>query len=82
MAATAMDPEEVQADLIRQFSERAEKLMPSQDGILPLATPAALAALVIEATSHPQLFDFSTLLGLPAMSLVCAVLISTALSVV
>lgn len=82
MAATAMDLEEVQADLVQQFAQRAAKLMPSEEGILPLEAPAALAALVIEATAHPLLFDFSGLLGLPALSLVCAVLNSTALSVI
>ncbi|CAN6168146.1 unnamed protein product [Urochloa humidicola] len=67
-AAAAMGPEEVQEDLIRRFSERAAKLMPSHEGSLPLAAAAAMAALVVEATAQPGLFDYSSLVCLPAIS--------------
>lgn len=65
--AVAMDPEQFQAYLIRYFSLRAVELLPSNGGLA-----AALVSLVIQATSHPDLFDFSQLLCLPAISWVCS----------
>jgi COP9 signalosome complex subunit 7 len=56
----AMDAERRQAELIAQFSSQAVALSSAQQ----------LAALVLEATSHPALFAFSELLALPALSMV------------
>uniref|UniRef100_A0A0E0DE06 PCI domain-containing protein n=1 Tax=Oryza meridionalis TaxID=40149 RepID=A0A0E0DE06_9ORYZ len=55
----AMDAERRQAELIEQFSAQAAALSSSAP---------QLAALVLEATSHPALFAFSELLSLPALS--------------
>uniref|UniRef100_A0A453BIH4 PCI domain-containing protein n=1 Tax=Aegilops tauschii subsp. strangulata TaxID=200361 RepID=A0A453BIH4_AEGTS len=54
----AMDAERRQAELIEQFSAQAAAL----------SSGPQLAALVLEATSHPALFAFSELLTLPALS--------------
>ncbi|EMS65997.1 hypothetical protein TRIUR3_20361 [Triticum urartu] len=54
----AMDAERRQAELIEQFSAQAAAL----------SSAPQLAALVLEATSHPALFAFSELLTLPALS--------------
>uniref|UniRef100_A0A804MR24 PCI domain-containing protein n=1 Tax=Zea mays TaxID=4577 RepID=A0A804MR24_MAIZE len=54
----AMDAERRQAELIAQFSAQAAAL----------SSAPQLAALVLEATSHPALFAFSELLTLPALS--------------
>ena len=54
----AMDAERRQAELIGQFSAQAAAL----------SSAPQLAALVLEATSHPALFAFSELLTLPALS--------------
>ncbi|KAL5197184.1 hypothetical protein ABZP36_000696 [Zizania latifolia] len=54
----AMDAERRQAELIEQFSAQAAAL----------SSAPQLAALVLEATSHPALFAFSELLSLPALS--------------
>ncbi|KAI5013673.1 hypothetical protein ZWY2020_037717 [Hordeum vulgare] len=54
----AMDAERRQAELIEQFSAQAAAL----------SSAPQLAALVLEATSHPSLFAFSELLTLPALS--------------
>ena len=58
----AMDAERRQAELIEQFSAQAAAL----------SSAPQLAALVLEATSHPALFAFSELLTLPALSKVTA----------
>jgi COP9 signalosome complex subunit 7 len=58
----AMDAERRQAELIAQFSAQAAAL----------SSAPQLAALVLEATSHPALFAFSELLTLPALSKVPA----------
>jgi hypothetical protein len=58
----AMDAERRQAELIGQFSAQAAAL----------SSAPQLAALVLEATSHPALFAFSELLTLPALSKVTA----------
>jgi hypothetical protein len=60
----AMDAERRQAELIGQFSAQAAAL----------SSAPQLAALVLEATSHPALFAFSELLTLPALSKVTAAL--------
>ena len=57
-----MDAERRQAELIEQFSAQAAAL----------SSAPQLAALVLEATSHPALFAFSELLTLPALSKVSA----------
>ncbi|KAJ1254367.1 hypothetical protein BS78_02G282500 [Paspalum vaginatum] len=56
--AMAMDAERRQAELIGQFSAQAAAV----------SSAPQLAALVLEATSHPALFAFSELLTLPALS--------------
>ncbi|ONM23729.1 COP9 signalosome complex subunit 7 [Zea mays] len=65
----AMDAERRQAELIAQFSAQAAAL----------SSAPQLAALVLEATSHPALFAFSELLTLPALSKVRALPLACAL---
>jgi hypothetical protein len=59
----AMDAERRQAELIEQFSAQATALSNSAP---------QLAALVLEATSHPALFAFSELYAHPALAKVRA----------
>uniref|UniRef100_A0A804QEX0 COP9 signalosome complex subunit 7 n=1 Tax=Zea mays TaxID=4577 RepID=A0A804QEX0_MAIZE len=65
----AMDAERRQAELIAQFSSQAVALSSAQQ----------LAALVLEATSHPALFAFSELLALPALSMLAGTQYSSSL---
>jgi hypothetical protein len=58
-----MDAERRQAELIEQFSAQATALSNSAP---------QLAALVLEATSHPALFAFSELYAHPALAKVRA----------